>query len=383
MVREKYISNCLINCALISMLVLVGVYCYVSYVFPSVIQQPLSGNMIAFSFTVNGTEKYGLYYPVTFMFSIPPNLNTLNAWYRYETTALWQELPQRTDNDFFNGINVVRFNYSGQTAYISVAFSGHTTLDICISETNDCQFIGISKYYDNRKATVVSTNDDYNCPSSQWMEAIDAYQRNKIVITVGVTPAGGGCGLNGWSELQQQIDEGFVSISSHSYTHIEDWYLKGTDFFENEAQASRDAILSNLNLPYGQYVHGWIAPFHSTKVTEEILAKYNYLIDRGKPSDFTGITQWTGIVFERASCMGGNALPNATVFQQVYNDGAVFHFMTHPLQFSVEEWGVGSAWDNVLAQIGGKTDVWYVGWGELYAYTYAKLFVRVSCAMNR
>jgi len=380
---DRVTMNVLSNYALILLLVLVGA-CFISYMAVFTPIQSSSDSMTEFSFMVNGTEKYGLYYPVTFMFSIPPNLNTLNAWYRYETTALWQELPQKTTNDFFNGINVARFNYSEQIAYVSVAFNGHTTLDICISETNSCQFIGVSKYYDNRKATVVSTNDDYSGISiSQWMATIDAYQRNKIVVTIGVIPAMENIGIiptSGWFALQQQIDEGFVSISSHSYTHSADWWVasKENDFCENEARASRDAILANLNLPYGQYVHGWIAPFHSTSVTGEVLAKYNYLIDRGRPSDFTGITQWTGAVFERASCMGGNALPNATVFQQVYNEGGIFHYMAHPTVFSVEEWKLGSAWDNVLAQIGGKTDVWYVGWGELYVYTYARLFVRAS-----
>jgi len=58
-------------------------------------------------------------------------------------------------------------------------------------------------------------------------------------------------------------------------------------------------------------------------------------------------------------------------FDQAYNNGQIYHGMFHPLILSEAQW------QNVtdhLDYIGGRKDVWYVGFGHLYMYHYLQEF---------
>ncbi len=68
-------------------------------------------------------QRFGLYYPVTYMFQIPAGSSNLSAQYRYNQGDSWSSLPVLTSADFFNGINAARFDYSNNVAYLSIAFS--------------------------------------------------------------------------------------------------------------------------------------------------------------------------------------------------------------------------------------------------------------------
>ncbi len=67
-------------------------------------------------------QRFGLYYPVTYMFQLPTGSSNLSAQFRYHPTDNWSPLNTMTSADLFNGINAVRFDYPNNIAYISVAF---------------------------------------------------------------------------------------------------------------------------------------------------------------------------------------------------------------------------------------------------------------------
>jgi len=66
---------------------------------------------------------YGLSYPLTYQIAIPANSSGLAAWRKFSATADWLRITERTANDFFNGVEAIRFDYANKIAYLSVAFS--------------------------------------------------------------------------------------------------------------------------------------------------------------------------------------------------------------------------------------------------------------------
>ena len=73
---------------------------------------------------------------------------------------------EKTSEDFFNGIDVVRFDYAENKAYVSIAFSDLSdSIFILITDEYENSvnaiYFGISKYYDNRDAVVTATADDW------------------------------------------------------------------------------------------------------------------------------------------------------------------------------------------------------------------------------
>ena len=66
---------------------------------------------------------YGLAYPMTYEFYIPNEGYEYSAFLRYRFGDDWIEMVEKTSNDFFNGIEAVRFDYIDRRAYVSVGFS--------------------------------------------------------------------------------------------------------------------------------------------------------------------------------------------------------------------------------------------------------------------
>ena len=66
---------------------------------------------------------YGLAYPVTYEFIIPPDSDNLLSYRRFQSTQDWSQMVEKTAEDFFNGIEAVRFDYDDNMDYISIGFS--------------------------------------------------------------------------------------------------------------------------------------------------------------------------------------------------------------------------------------------------------------------
>ena len=112
----------------------------------------------------------------------------------------------------------------------------------------------------------------------------------------------------------------------------------------------------------------------------------NYLVRRSINVGMTGIG--TGDIPIRYGftnvCMDGNEYLLNSTFDTVYNQGGVLHFMWHPLDWvrlggETLDQMIDRVWKDAsspvnqgLACEGNRTDVWYVGFGELYLYQYSK-----------
>ena len=108
---------------------------------------------------------YGLSYPITYEFYIPNQGDEYSAYLRHRFGDDWIEIVERKSNDFFNGIDAVRFVYVDSKAYVSVGFSSLSDSIYIMFEDGGGQleatFSQISPYYDNRDAVVTSTADDW------------------------------------------------------------------------------------------------------------------------------------------------------------------------------------------------------------------------------
>ena len=66
---------------------------------------------------------FGLSYPITYELSIPSNSFDLIAYVKFESEQNWSPIPEKTSNDFFNGVEAVRYSYDENIAYVSIGFS--------------------------------------------------------------------------------------------------------------------------------------------------------------------------------------------------------------------------------------------------------------------
>ena len=166
---------------------------------------------------------YGLSYPITYEFSLPLNSSDLYAYRKSRMNEEWTQIEQKTNNDFFNGIEAVRYDYDNSVAYVSLAFSNVSdSIIVKISDGQDnnvmATFSKISRYYDNRDAVVTATADEWAGWNNQNFIYTSENFRNLnlwlscAVITDIHDPAV-------WGDIQQQLDLGNIEVVSHSRTH--------------------------------------------------------------------------------------------------------------------------------------------------------------------
>jgi len=176
-------------------------------------------------------NDYGLTYPVTYDFSIPPTLSNLRAYKRYTEAGSWIQITERTSSDFFNGVEAIRFDYSNNKAFISIGFHQasdeiHLKVTDASGEIVDIIYQGIPDYYDDRDAAVVATGDDwdgYPANNDGFKNACDAFTSRRIWFTPGITTAGvriANWPPVNWSDVQVKIDAGYIEVASHSREHL-------------------------------------------------------------------------------------------------------------------------------------------------------------------
>lgn len=331
--------------------------------------------------------RIGVFIPITFMFNLSSRATNLNAWYSYDTTN-WNLLIQRTNSDFFSGETVVRFDYPHLKAYVSVGFCGNSHLYIRFTNSPDCSvnvsYQGIANYYDNRKSAVAISNDDYaNYSMDAFNQAINIFRQYKLWCGVGVITEK--CDARTWQNLQQQVNQGYVEVESHSRTHL---YPKQKGYnCSNEVSGSKRNIIGNLTLPYGQYVNVFLIPgglISDILFSECIKAHYIFVrIDVGNCHAWATWVMMSAkqvlIYINGYSIRMGTQADKGTSklavlnskFDSVYNAGGIYHLMTHPWSL----WMNQSSCLQHLAYISNRLDVWYVSLGDLYTYHYAYSFV--------
>lgn len=328
---------------------------------------------------------YGLSYPITYIFNITQGQSNLKAYRRFSTLDNWTQMTEKISDDFFNGINCVRFDYTNNTAYVSIAFPPESDeIYVKITDQNDknldVNFDTIAKYYDNRKCVVTFTADDWDDRYNEnFKTACEKCQERKIWFTPGLIT--GRINNSTWSDIQEKVDLGYVEVASHSRTHPETPY----DDYDSEINGSKQDIINNITLPNlykkgsTEYVFVWIAPYGKRdEIVFSKLGQFKYLVSRDINDEIYGFCNWDSIngVYRTGYTirMGENhPLTNVTTlnknFDNVSSMGQIYHLMCHPWAVN---WSDSSYAVQHLDYIANKTDVWYVGFGALYAYHYVE-----------
>jgi hypothetical protein len=333
-------------------------------------------------------QRFGLYYPVTYIFQIPGGSSNLTAQYRYNQTDNWNNLPVRTSADFFNGIHAARFDYGTGRAYLSVAFAQNSdTLFLRIVDSQNNQvpmtFQNIPAYYDNRKAAVTITLDDWQPQDdAAFVGAATMLSGRNLHFTVAVITNPNNNPT--WSLIQQWVNSGWMEVAAHTRTHAcsqADYAGPGYDY---QISGSKQDILTHLTLPY-PYVPTFIEPcgYDDSQVRQAAITA-GYLDTRGfvlPPAQNTfaawgvdgsyqrvlySIDTWSWPWYTQDNSYLAQA--NSS-FDTAYNAGDIYHLVDHPWQ---GRWFAGSTLDTHSQYISNRKDVWYAAFGELYLYHYVQ-----------
>ena len=329
---------------------------------------------------------YGLTYPVTYEFSIPQNSENLNAYRKYKDSQDWNLIEKKTSNDFFNGIEAVRFDYDGNIAYVSVGFSIlsdtiYIKIENNINENTNAPFKRISEYYDNRRAAVTVTADDWaDYSNKKFIEACQNFRSYNLWYSVGIITRWIN-DQNTWNAIQDQLDNGFIEVLSHSRTHP---YVPYADL-ESEVVGSKEDIIEKLNLlnqnrsGSNEYVYAWVAPFGNySEAIDTMTSKAKYLVSRMFTYDDIYFSNWNSDLNKFDPVGGSMEVGNSSywgstdinelnvTFDNAISSNGVYHLITHP---NILEWNKNFTWSH-LEYISNRKDIWYVGFGHLYLYRF-------------
>ncbi|MBZ9572235.1 hypothetical protein KJA15_02820 [Patescibacteria group bacterium] len=334
-------------------------------------------------------DDYGLAFPITYEFSIPPESSNLSVYKRHTESQEWQQISEKKSTDFFNGIEVVRFDYPQNKVRLSVAFDDSSDkIQLKITDNSDqivnSKYLGIPKYYDNRKAAVVVVGDDWGLWGAKDKEkdpidfkaAFDVFAADGIWFTPAATTQKGVL-QSDWQSLQRKIDQGYVEVAAHSRTHPSLPY----DDYDSEIRGCKSDIIDNLDLSYKngdkEYVYAWVRPYgQGNDIVRAKLGENKFLIDKLSCCFITDtFTKWdfknglykpTGysIYLEKSSLKEANKK-----FDEIIKQGGIYSIYMHPYNINWEK----NSWERQhFDYIKNKADLWYTGLGYLYMYHFAR-----------
>ena len=240
---------------------------------------------------------FGLSYPVTYEVGIPNGSQNLNAYRKYSSSQNWNLIDKKTSDDFFNGIEAVRFDYDEQKVYISVGFSSISDTIFIKLEDDDGNIVSssiekICEYYDNRHAAVTITADDWaDYCHEKFIQACQNFRSYNLWYSVAIITGW----TSGWDDIQNQLDLGLVEPVAHSRTHP---YVPYDDV-EGEVLGSKQDIIDNLNLlnhnrsGVNEYIYAWVAPFGEYDDSIDIMTSNGkYLVSRLFNYDENDFSEW-------------------------------------------------------------------------------------------
>ena len=324
---------------------------------------------------------FGLSYPVTYEIDIPNGSQNLNAYRKYSSSQNWNLIDKKTSDDFFNGIEAVRFDYDEQKVYISVGFSSISDTIFIKLEDDDGNIVSssiekICEYYDNRHAAVTITADDWaDYCHEKFIQACQNFRSYNLWYSVAIITGW----TSGWDDIQNQLDLGLVEPVAHSRTHP---YVPYDDV-EGEVLGSKQDIIDNLNLlnhnrsGVNEYIYAWVAPFGEYDDSIDIMTSNGkYLVSRLFNYDENDFSEWNTDLNKFDPVGGSIELGNSyywgstninelnSSFDNALSLGKVYHLITHP---NILDWNEDFTW-NHLEHISNRKDIWYVGFGHLYLY---------------
>ena len=290
----------------------------------------------------------------------------------------------RKDHNFFNGIDAVRFDYDENKAYVSLGFSvvSDTIYFKIVNSTNhnvNITYIRMSEYYDNRKAAVTITGDDWaDWNNYNFIQSCQNFRSFNLWYSVAVITD---LYQSNWDDIQTQLDLGLIEVVSHSRTHPYVPYYN----VESEVVGSKLDIIENLNLlnhnrsGVNEYVYAWIAPYgeYSPQI-DTMTSNANYLISRLFYWNDNYYTDWDPDLYKFNPVGASIELGNSSywgsydinelnsTFQSVIDENGIYHLTTHP---NILQWDEDFTWQH-LEYISNRKDIWYVGFGHLYLYRF-------------
>jgi peptidoglycan/xylan/chitin deacetylase (PgdA/CDA1 family) len=250
------------------------------------------------------------------------------------------------------------------------------------ADTGKVRFIGQTRYLNNAQSVVTHTIDDSTKFVPGCIDAMDKYGvKATIFVSTEREPVS-----QLWPRLRDAIANGH-EIGSHSRRHQCQWpdtYLFCfRAYTEYEINGSRDDILANTEQPH---VWSWCYPCGNCAgydFVQRKLARAGYLVARNYPHEwedghslpdlqtydsnpynaaYTQVVQKQGGIAKS----GRTDVPELNAkFDEVHQSGGIYNFLSHPQWL---DYGPDAFYEQHLAHIGGRPDVWYVPMGPLYAY---------------
>lgn len=349
-------------------------------------------NKNTFLITVSKADhnNYGLKYPLTYKFAIQSNARHVKVYKKVNKNDDWSQLTKKIKSDFFNGIEAYRIDSKNKNIIISSAFDeASSEFYIKIEDAkSDIKFVEICKYYDDRKAVVTSSMDDYSEHFLRYAyHSASMFQKYKLWLTIGIItdgyPGVQKTARSTWNNIQKLINKGYIEAAGHSRTHV---HVKDYDY-KSEITGCKFDIVKNLELPSlfkkgnKEYVYTWICPFgEMDSKVQSLLGKSNILANRLYSDGDYGTSEWDnknnlykpfGMTIEFGNTTWeSNASNNLdelnSYFDYAYKNNGVYHLISHPQTI---EWDKPYA-EGHLKYISQRKDVWYVSVGHMYLYKY-------------
>lgn len=328
---------------------------------------------------------YGLSYPMTYRFALPSGSAELSAYRKAAAREEWRRMAEKTSDDFFNGIEAVRFDYPNNLVFLSVAFASESdSIYIKIAtpagQAVPLEYLGLSRFYDNRDAVVTVTADDWHRHfDQQFLHALSIFRKHNLWVATAIVTEW--CDAQTWQHIQTQLDSGNVEAMAHGRNHL---YVPYPDPAYEVTGAKTD-IIENLTLPglfrngEREYVYVWVAPYGQYDDQIDALVSVNqYLVSRLVYFDEHGFSFWeeekkkyapVGVTREMGPLWGGsdNLVDLNRAFDTAVAAGGVYHVMCHPHVLANGEWSKPYTREH-LKYISNRKNLWYVSMGHLYLY---------------
>lgn len=256
--------------------------------------------------------------------------------------------------------------------------------------TGPIPYIRTSRYLNGAAAVVTHTVDDATPYVPACLDAMDTYGIKSTVFVD--TRAEVMTQL--WPRLRRAIADGH-EIGAHSRTHPcrlpDTFWFCFRAFTRHEIDGSRADILAHTDQPY---VWTWAYPCGHCAgrgFVRRKVARAGYLVGRAYPGElqlrhivpnlqtydahpyaarYTQVVQKGFALVVRGE--GVRAIPGRTgvptlnaKFDEVHAARGIYSFLSHP---NLLDYGSAGFYEQHLAHIGGRADVWYVPMGPLYSY---------------
>jgi hypothetical protein len=363
---------------------------------------PGSDPTVTVSIDQQMVDGYGANYPLTYAFLLP-NVPGLVA--DYNNGDGWMQLTTPTGR--YDGVPAVRFDDG--LAYLSAPFGSNGTLQLRIRDGSETvgEFLGVCRYYDNRRCGVVFTYDDWHGNSSShagFVAAAADHLATNLWMTPGINA--NGFGLAGealssaqWDDVQDAVDSGVVEPCNHGLNHLNpaQYGTFGTGTAEEDAERElvqgEQAILDNVTMPpqstrgSTEYVLAYIRAHGGTSAfSRGLLGSVGTLTDRTASGQDPAVRNWPKFVDDdglfapehATSAVGPSTYVMDTTeataagqtmkdrFDLAYAGRGLFVGYTYPFGWPAH--GPGSAFRDYLEHISASDDIWSVGFGHAFLY---------------